>query len=149
MYLKLKTASISSKGVLRTFLEKKANTHSASMFNLRTEIDSNWGLWKFRGFLHKEHMAVKDERLVQARDEAAQAKNEAKSFGAKLVQAEAQITKLMTANVLPEKASATANSTASIFQYLRTSNATLQTTLSRHLELMGSPTVLLTKKSNE
>jgi hypothetical protein len=45
----------------------------------------------------------------------------------------------MTANVLPKKASATANSPASIFQYLRTSNATLQPTLSRHLELRAPP----------
>ena len=101
--------------------------------------------WWFRGFLHKEHLAVKDERLAKANDEA-------KNFGEKLVQAEAKIARLIAVDVPPQKVSATASSTASIFQDLKTANSALQITLSPasgRFEVMGSPAILTTAKSDK
>jgi hypothetical protein len=81
-------------------------------------------VWWFRGFLLKERMAVKDERLEKAKEEA-------ERFAAKLVQAETRMEQLIRMNTPAPQLSATAASTASIFGELKEANTALQTTLAK------------------
>jgi hypothetical protein len=92
-------------------------------------------VWWYRGFLLKERMAVKDERLEKANEEA-------ERFAAKLAQAESRMEQLIRANTPAPQLSATAASTASIFGELKEANTALQTTLAKPrglLWVLGDP----------
>jgi hypothetical protein len=81
-------------------------------------------VWWFRGFLLRERMAVKDERLEKAKEEADR-------FATKLGLAETRMEQLIRMNTPAPQFSATAASTASIFGELKEASTAIQTSLTR------------------
>src|SRR5205823_3291693 len=99
--------------------------------------------WWFRGFLHKERMALMNDRLEKAREEA-------KEFGTKLAQAEnknAEIPLLIKSNAQPALIGQSATLAGSMIHDLRIANEALQTTLTAP-DTFYSAKIRLTKSSD-